>query len=295
MAWTKSTLVGATIQDLSKWPLYKFHYEELAPRYWSNQLKVAYRDTDSLLYLIDTTHLFKYIACLKQLLDFSDYPQDHFWHVPTNKKVLLTMTDELQSKFLHEVVIRVKLYSIDYIGGLKQSTKGVQKSVKKTLHRDSFRHCLFSKDKVVRTTTQLRSHCHQIAVNENNKVAVNPFDDKCFLLDKGVSSLAYGHYKTGRTFSNTTDRQTGRCFKLFAILWFLQTQTLGNSSHFFFCLEYSNGYDSSSVYSDMTFFTSSSFSSATDLDSESSNYCETTKPRGFLNDMLKTLPSSCKL
>ena len=158
-----------------------------------------------------------------------------------------------------------------------------------------FRHCLFSNHKVVRTMTQLRSHCHQIVVNEIDKVAVTSIDDKRFLLDNGVSSLAYGHYKIGSTFSDTTDRQTGRCFKMVALHWFLQTQSLGNSSHFFFCLEYSNGNDSSSVYSDSTFFTSSSSSSTADLDSESSNYSETTESRGFPHDMLRTLPSSRKL
>ena len=170
-----------------------------------------------------------------------------------------------KAKFYAKLCLRSKLYSIDCVGGLKQSAKGVQKSVKKTLHHDLFRHCLFSKDKVVRTMTQLRSHCHQIVVNEIDKVAVNSFNDKRFLLDNAVSSLAYGHYKIGSTFSDTTDRQTGRCFKMFAILWFLQPQSFRNSLHFFFCLDYSNGYDSSSVYSDSTFFTSSSCSSTTDL------------------------------
>ena len=54
------------------------------------------------------------------------------------------MTDELNGKVLHEVVcLRSKLYSIDYIGGKKQSVKGVQKTVKKTLNHDLFKECLF--------------------------------------------------------------------------------------------------------------------------------------------------------
>ena len=81
--------------------------------------------------------------------------------------------------------------------------------------------------------TQLRSHCHETVVNEIDKFAVSSFDDKCFLLDNGVSSVASGHYKIGSTFSDTTDRQTSRCFKMFAILRFLHPQFLGNSSHFF--------------------------------------------------------------
>ena len=293
---TKPTPVEAAILDLSKLSLYKFHYEETIPRFWSSQLKVAYKDTDSLLYLIETPDLYIDMASFKHLLDLSDYTQDHFLQDPTNKKVPLTMTDELQGKVLREVVcLRSKLYSIDYVGGLKQSAKGVRKSVKKTLHHDLFRHCLFSKDKVVRTMTQLRSHCPQNVVNEIDKVAVSSFDDKRFLLDNGNSSHAYGHCKIGSTISDTTDRQTGCSFKMSAILWFFQPQSLGNSSHVFFCLDYSNGYDSSSVYGESTFFTSSSCSSATGLDSESSNYSETTEPRVSLHDMLKTLPSSCKL
>ena len=100
-------------------------------------------------------------------------------------------------------------YSIDYVGGKKQSAKGVQKSAKKTLIHDLFRQCLFSKEKVLKKMTQLRSHCDQIVVNEIDKVALSSFDDKRFLLGYGVSSLAYGHYKIGATSFETTDQQRG--------------------------------------------------------------------------------------
>ena len=59
VVWTKPTPVGAAILDLSKLSLYEFHYEEMIPRYWSGQLKVAYKDTDCLLYLIETPDLYK--------------------------------------------------------------------------------------------------------------------------------------------------------------------------------------------------------------------------------------------
>ena len=150
------------------------------------------------------------MASFKHLLDLSDYPKDHYLYDPSNKKVPLTMTDELQGKVLREVVcLRSKLYSIDYFGGKEQSAKGVQKSVKKTLNHDLFRQCLFLKEKVLKTMTQLRSHCHQIVVKEIDKVALSSFDDKRFLLENGVSSLAYGHYKIGATFFETTDQQRG--------------------------------------------------------------------------------------
>ena len=192
--WNKPTPVGASILDLSKLCLYKFHYEEMKPRYHKH-LKVCYKDTDSLLYRIETKDLYTEMVSFKHLLDLSDYPETHFLHDKSNKKVPLTVTDELQGKVLTEIVcLRSKLYSIQFQGGVKQSAKGVQKSVKKTLHHDLFKSCLFDKQPVRKSMTQLKSENHQIVVNRVNKIAVSSYDDKRYLLEDGVRSLAYGHY-----------------------------------------------------------------------------------------------------
>ena len=39
----------------------------------------------------------------------------------------------------------------------------------------------------------IRSDRHQIKSYEINKVSLSPFDDKRYILDDGISSLAYGH------------------------------------------------------------------------------------------------------
>ena len=131
---------------------------------------------------------------LKHLFDLSDYPTSHPLFNASNKKVPLTMTDELQGKVLEEVVcLRSKLYSIKFNGGVKQSAKGVQKSVKKSLHHEAYRECLFNKTTMQKEMTQLRSENHQIIVNRLSKVALNAFDDKRYLLGDGIQSLAYGH------------------------------------------------------------------------------------------------------
>ena len=127
IVWSKPTPVGASILDLSKLSLYKFHYEEMKPRF-GDKIKVRYRDTYSFLYRVETENLFSETATFKHLLDLSDYPEEHFLHDKTIKKVPLTMTDELQGKVSSEVVcLRSKLYSIQFEGGVKQSAKGVQK------------------------------------------------------------------------------------------------------------------------------------------------------------------------
>ena len=99
LVWNKPTPVGATILDPSKLSLYKFHSEEMLPRYGSDRLKVVYKDTDSLLYRIETADLYEDMSTFKHLLDLSDYPEDHFLYDKTNK-VPLTMTDELNGKVL---------------------------------------------------------------------------------------------------------------------------------------------------------------------------------------------------
>ena len=106
----KPTPFCATILDLSKLSFHKFHYKEMIPRYGSDRLKVAYKDTDALLYRIKTANLYEDMSTFKHLLDLPDYPEDHFLHDKTNKKVPLTMTDELHGKVLKEVVcLRSKL------------------------------------------------------------------------------------------------------------------------------------------------------------------------------------------
>ena len=66
----------------------KFHYDEMLPRYSCSQLKVAYKDTDSLLYLIETPDLDNNMASSKHLLDFSDYHLKHLLHDQTNENTI---------------------------------------------------------------------------------------------------------------------------------------------------------------------------------------------------------------
>ena len=86
----------------------------MLPRNESDRLKVVYKDTDSLLHRTKTADLYEDMSTFKQTLNLSDHPEDHFLHDKTNKKVPLTMTDELNGKVLKEVLcLRSKLYSID--------------------------------------------------------------------------------------------------------------------------------------------------------------------------------------
>ena len=41
----------------------------------------------------------------------------------------------------------------------------------------------------------IRSQNHQLGSYEINKVSLSCFDDKRYIIDDGISSYAYGHYK----------------------------------------------------------------------------------------------------
>ena len=86
--WDVPTPVGASILDYSKLSLYKFHYEQMVPRYSATKLKLAYKDTDSLLYCVETENSYQDMAGFKHLLDLSDYPKDHFLMTQQTKKSL---------------------------------------------------------------------------------------------------------------------------------------------------------------------------------------------------------------
>ena len=94
----------------------------MIPRCTAAPIKLAHKNTDSFLYCIETDDLYQDKACFKHLLDLSDYPRDYILYDPTNKKLPLTWTYELQGKILRDVVcLRSKLYRIDFVGGKKQS------------------------------------------------------------------------------------------------------------------------------------------------------------------------------
>ena len=136
-------------------------------------IECHYTDTDSLLCRIETDDLYVDMRNFAHVLDLSEYPKNHKLYDPTKKNVHLTTEDEHNGFTLEAVVcLRSKLYSIKFSGGAKQSAKGVQRSVKKTLNHDFFEHVLSSGTSIHKKLTQLRSLNHQLFVAQVNKVAL---------------------------------------------------------------------------------------------------------------------------
>ena len=101
-------------------------------------------------------------------------------------------------KPIHEFIgIKPKLYAFKTDEGTKKVAKGVQKStLKNKIDFTDYKNCLFNENVNTQNVTRLGSKNHQISLIKQNKIALSPFDDKRFLLNDRITSLAYGHYRS---------------------------------------------------------------------------------------------------
>ena len=61
-----------------------------------------------------------------------------------------------------------------------------------------YKECLMNTDYRVDTIVRIGSQGHQLYTYEGNKVSLSPFDDKRYVLDDKINTLAYGHFKISK-------------------------------------------------------------------------------------------------
>jgi hypothetical protein len=192
----KPIYVGFTVLDVSKLLIVDFHYNVMVKRYGSNA-HLLFSDTDSLCYHIFTEDLYRDMQEYRHLLDTSAYPQDHLLHSTTNAKVIGKMKDECNGKPPLEFVgLRSKMYSLlTYNEKLsKRTAKGVKtRYLKKNVLHDAYLRTLRNKTIEHAKYRLFRSRAHRIETVECCKVALCAYDDKRYIVEYGVATLAYGH------------------------------------------------------------------------------------------------------
>ena len=196
----KPVYLGACILDISKTIMYDFHYKYIKPMY-KDKAKLLFTDTDSLMYEIETEDFYKDISGdVKDRFDTSDYPNNHPSGIPTgvNKKVLGMFKDEAMGKIIKEFVgLRAKLYSYKMSEGEEsKKCKGIKRQVvQKSITHEDYKTCLLTGKEQLRKQNIIRHYDHEVYTEEVNKVALSAEDDKRYILDDGIHTLAWGHYK----------------------------------------------------------------------------------------------------
>ena len=189
----------------------EFHYDYVKQQYPGTKSTLAFTDTDSLLYEIETDDIYADMRQNHEQFDLSNYPDDHRifrnddtdtikWLKSKNKKVVGKMKDEAGGDAILQFVgLRAKAYAFlqETDGEIVESKKlkGIKKNVvKKKIHFEHYKDCLISgRDHYARMVT-FRSKLHVVDTVEQIKKSLSRFDDKRFILDDGISTRALGHY-----------------------------------------------------------------------------------------------------
>ena len=195
LLFNKPIYVGMCILDLSKTVMYKFHYDVMLQRYDRSCIKLLYTDTDSTIYHIRTSDIYKDFIGMQEELDTSDYPKTHPSHSAKNKKVPGKFKDEVNGKIIEKFIgLRPKMYALNVEGDIKKKAKGVQNSaLNKFISIEDYEATLFSQIPHSTIVRNIRSHHHNLVTTKTNKISLSALDDKRIILEDMISTKAYGY------------------------------------------------------------------------------------------------------
>ena len=180
-------------------------------KYGAQKAKLLFTDTDSLTYHIQMEDIYQDMKQDQDLFDTSEYPTDHFLHSTVNKKVIGKFKDETAGDPVMEWVgLRAKMYSMLTKGGEENKKgKGIKKSVlKKEVHHQDFKDCLFERREFQHSMMGFHSHQHQLFTEKQTKKSLSPFDDKRYILEDGYTTRAHGHHLNNITRPSEATKST---------------------------------------------------------------------------------------
>ena len=179
----KPIYLGFTVLKLSKLLMYEFYYYKLQP-YWKQSIQLYYMDTDSFILSFDTNHqeLINFLQENKDEFDFSELNISNELYNPINKKVIGKLKIETSPVLVIDTftALRSKSYSFSYNNNNNNNNiqKAKQKGIQKAPKCEHYKNSLFNSETSSSTNKSIRSNLHNLTVEKQNKLALNPFDDK---------------------------------------------------------------------------------------------------------------------
>lgn len=202
----KPIIVGVCVLEISKLCMYDFHYNFMLQKFNYKDCKLLYTDTDSFIYNVKCEDMYTFIRDNPDKFDTSDYVVNNEYGIQlNNKKIPGLMKDECNGKCIREFVgLRSKMYSVK-ISGMKtiKKAKGVKQNVlKMKIGFDNFLKCLREKCNFVEAQCTIKSKLHQVYSIEQSKNMLDSRDDKRYILENQIDTLAWGHYSLPKLNSN---------------------------------------------------------------------------------------------
>ena len=168
--------------------MYQLYYDYVFKKI---DARFLFTDTDSLVYEIRGGNVYEQCFRDKHLFDFSGYPKDSIYFDDSNKKMLGKMKDEFNGVKIDEFVgLKSKMFSLIACNDLEvNKAKGVNLKLKHGEYLDVLSNKKFVRHKMKR----IQSELHKIGTYDLNKISLSCFDDKRYILDDGINTLACGH------------------------------------------------------------------------------------------------------
>ena len=150
-----------------------------------------FSDTDSLTYEIKSENVNEQLVKWNDLFDFSNYSEYSKFFNETNKKVIGKMKYEFGGVIVTEFVgLKSKMYSIKKIDGKEHNTA---KGVSIATEFDKFKDVLFNEKIIRHKMKRIQSKKYKLGTYEIDKKSLSCFDNKRYVLDDGICTLAYFH------------------------------------------------------------------------------------------------------
>ena len=151
--------------------------------------ELLFTDTDSLTYEIKPKNVYEEFFKHKDLFDFSNYPKDSKFFDDVNKKVIGKMKDKFGGVIVDEFVgLKSKMCSLTKNDGKECNTA---KRVSIAFEFNKFKDVLFNKTFIKHKMKRIESKKHKLGTYEIEKISLSCFEDKRYVLDDRMYTLAY--------------------------------------------------------------------------------------------------------
>ena len=193
---TKPIAIGCAILEIAKLVMYEFYYDCLVPKF-GDPFHLCFTDTNAFICHIESEDLVSELHEISEWLDTSNFESKHPLYSKVNFRTLGKFKSETGSIPPIEFCgLRSKMYSLATLTGAKsfQKAKGVPKAyVRKNVKHEEYMHVLNHWTKTLCKFRRFHSSHHRVTTRKLTKVCLSCVDDKRFLLEDAIHSLAYGH------------------------------------------------------------------------------------------------------
>ena len=148
---------------------------------------MLFTDTVSLTYEIKSENVYDEFFKWENLFDFSNFSKDSKFFNETNKKVIGKIKDEFDGIIVKEFVgLKSKMYK-KFDDKEYNTAKGVSISTE----FNKFKDVLFNKKLLRHKMRRIQSQKHKSGTYELDKISWSYFDNKRYVLDDEIYTLAY--------------------------------------------------------------------------------------------------------